>query len=80
MSISLLRGGYFREMTDPEDNSILFNATAVEQLPAEVCKTANGTTTCDLPVDVSELAIPVSALTWTASGSPMDRGPTLPWL
>ncbi|KAK4150235.1 hypothetical protein C8A00DRAFT_18217 [Chaetomidium leptoderma] len=61
-------------------NAILFNATVEQQLPGEVCATVGERETCGLPVDVAELDMPISSLTWAASGKPMDRGPTLPWI
>jgi hypothetical protein len=62
------------------NDSILFNATVAQQLPAEVCEKRDGREICEVALSVTELAMPVSSLTWkTATGS-MDRGPTLPWI
>jgi hypothetical protein len=58
----------------------LFSATAEEQIPAEVCEIVDAKKTCSLPVDVAELPMSISSLTWTTTGEAMDRGPTLPWI
>jgi hypothetical protein len=60
--------------------SILFSATAEAQLPGEVCEVGDEKKTCSLLVDVAELAMSVSSLTWTTTRGTMDRGPTLPWI
>ncbi|KAK3938164.1 hypothetical protein QBC46DRAFT_265931 [Diplogelasinospora grovesii] len=73
---------------DP-NHAILFNVTVAKQLPAEKCDApAAGNNTqqhagegsCHLPVNVTEVALPVSALTWTTQAGPMNRGPILPWI
>ncbi|KAK3293735.1 uncharacterized protein B0H64DRAFT_326620 [Chaetomium fimeti] len=61
-------------------SAILFDATVEEQLPVEACELVDGRETCGLPVDVAEVAMAVSSLSWTTSGKAMDMGPTMPWI
>ncbi|CCC07598.1 hypothetical protein SMACR_08151 [Sordaria macrospora] len=59
---------------------VLFAATANSKLPAQDCsewRTLQGfSSSCRLP----EFSIPVESLSWSSLSSPMERGPTLPWV
>ncbi|KAK3343388.1 hypothetical protein B0T25DRAFT_614369 [Lasiosphaeria hispida] len=68
---------------DPS-HPILFDATATIELPAEKCDTVttNGEKkeSCRLPLGVGDVKLPVTDLSWKTTSTPMDRGPTLPWI
>ncbi|KAK0613220.1 hypothetical protein B0T14DRAFT_569296 [Immersiella caudata] len=60
---------------------VYFTAAASKELPAEECVvTASGGKSCRLPAGTGAVQMPVATLTWAGTGSPLDRGPTLPWL
>ncbi|KAI1396294.1 hypothetical protein F4819DRAFT_491641 [Hypoxylon fuscum] len=69
---------------DPE-HAILFTATAAAQLPGEECDTFEGLEMeplirCHLPRNASTAILNIDSLTWESSSSPMDKGPSLPWI
>lgn len=62
---------------------IIFNATASGIFPKEKCEAVAGSesaTVCSLSGSPDNIKLGISALSWTSSDRPMDRGPLLPWV
>lgn len=65
-------------------HSLIFSATASGEFPKDLCETTGSAdasvTSCSLPANSKDGVLEISGLNWTATGKPMDRGPTLPWV
>lgn len=68
-------GFRFQWLCDDRDpfHPVVFNATADGQYECDAAE-------CQPPAGQNGIALKISALTWSSSDKPMDRGPQLPWV
>lgn len=63
------------ELTYPTAYRVLFDATAIGELPTEVCVARNGTDgvtqSCGLPPGVDEIMLRIENISWEETSGPM---------